>query len=70
MASTTVWPGLRAPRAFGVLDDAEGEAVFDGAEGVEGFDLDVEVDAGGGEVVDADDGRVADGSQDVVVLHE
>ncbi len=54
---------------FGVFDDAEGEAVFDGAERVEGFDFDVEVDAGGGEVVDADDGGVADGAEDVVELH-
>jgi hypothetical protein len=53
---------------LGVFDDSEGEAVFDGAQGVEGFDFDVEVDAGGGEVVDADGGGVAYGAQDVVKL--
>ncbi len=48
VASTTVWPGLRVPTLFGVFDDAKGEAVFDGAQRVEGFDLDEEIDAFGG----------------------
>ncbi len=61
--------GFEGALLFGVFDDSEGEAVFDGAEGVEGFDFYVEVDAFGGEVVDADGGGVADGAQDVVVFH-
>ena len=44
VASMTVWPGFSSPVRLGVLDDAEGEAVLDGAERVEGLDLDVEVD--------------------------
>ena len=64
--------GLECAGAFGVFDDAEGETVFDGAEWVEGFDLDVEVDVGRGELVDANDRRVADGAEDVVefALHD
>ncbi len=58
--------GLECAGAFGVFDDAEGEAVLDGAEGVEGFDFDVEVDVGGSELVDANDRGVADGAEDVV----
>jgi hypothetical protein len=61
--------GLERAGFFCIFDDAEGEAVFDGAERIEGFDFDIEVDAGGGELVDADDGGVAYGAQNVVVFH-
>ena len=37
--------GLQCAAAFGVLDDAEGEAVLDRAERIEGLDLDEEVHA-------------------------
>jgi hypothetical protein len=59
--------GLEGAGAFGVFDDAKGEAVLDGAERVEGLDLDVEVDALGRELVDLDGRRVAYGLKDVVV---
>ena len=59
--------GLELAAALGIFDDSEGETVFDGAERVEGFDLDVEIDVGRAELVDANDGSVADGFKDVGV---
>jgi len=56
--------GLEKAALLRILNDAEGETVFDGAERVEGLDLDVEVDVRGSELVDADDGCVADGFED------
>ena len=65
VASTTVWPGLSGPSTFGVLDDAEGEAILHRSERVERLDLDVEVDARGSELGDFDDGGIADRLEDV-----
>ena len=65
VASTTVCPRLERPPALGVLDDAERQAILDGPERVERFDLDVEVDARGSELADLDHRRVADGLEDV-----
>ena len=59
--------GLELAGALGIFDHTKGEAVFDGAERVEGLDLDVEIDVGRGELVDANDGGVADGFKDVGV---
>ena len=50
-------------RPFGVLDDAEGEAVLHGAERIEGLDLHMKIDAGRCEAIDLDDRRVADGAE-------
>ena len=67
VASMTVWPGLSAPRALGVLDDGARHAVLDRAHRVEGLELDVDVDARRRELVEAHHRRVADGVEDVVV---
>ncbi len=68
VASTTVWPGFRVPFLLGVFDDAEGEPVLDRSHRIEGLDLDEEVDPFGGQLVDANDRRVADRTEDAVVL--
>ena len=47
LASTTVCPGLECAGLLRCLNDAEGQAVLDGAERVEGLDLDVELDVPG-----------------------
>jgi hypothetical protein len=61
-------PRLEGPAPLGVLDHAEGEAVLDRAQGVERFDLDVQVDPGRRELADLDHRRVADGFQNVANL--
>jgi hypothetical protein len=58
-------PRLEGPAPLGVFDDAEGESVLDRAQGVERFDLDVQVDAGRRELADLDHRGVADGFQNV-----
>ncbi len=53
--------GLEEAALFGVFDDVEGCAVLDGAAGVHEFGFAEDFAAGlGGEVVEADEGRVAD----------
>ncbi len=51
---------LQRARLFGIFDDAQRQAVLDRTHRVEGFDLDVEIDALGRQLVDANDGRMAD----------
>ena len=57
--------GLEGTATLGILDHAERQAILDRAERIEGFDLDVEVDALGRELGDLDHRRVADGLEDV-----
>ena len=61
----------RAP-TLGVLDDPQRQAVLDRAQRVERLDLDVEVDPGRGQSIDAYDRRVPDRIQDALepVVHE
>ena len=56
--------GLQRPVALGGFDHAEREPVLDGAERVERFELHVQLDTLGRDVVDAHDRRVADGVED------
>jgi hypothetical protein len=58
--------GLQLARLLRRLDDAERQAVLDRAERIEGLDLDVEVDAGRGEAVDAHHRRAPDGLEDAL----
>ncbi len=66
----TVCPGFRAPRALGVLDDRDREAVLDRGERIEGLALDVDRRARGREAVDPDDRCVADRAEDAFVDHD
>jgi hypothetical protein len=62
-------PRLEQTLFFSVQDDAERQPVLDRPHGVEGLDLHVHLDALGRELVDPDDGRAADGLENVVVNH-
>src|SRR5690606_28263197 len=55
---------LEHSASFGILDDAEREAVLHGAERVERFELDEQLDAVGSEPADPNDWRVADCLED------
>ena len=55
---------LQVAGFLGGLDDAQRQAILDRAQRIERLDLDVEVDPARGEIVDADDRRVADGLED------
>ena len=59
--------GAERAVALGRLDDREGEAVLDRAHRVERFELGVERGVGGCERVQADDGRVANRGEDVLM---
>jgi hypothetical protein len=59
--------GLERAGAFGILDDAERQAVLHRAHWIECLDLGVEVDMGWRQLVDLDDWCVAHGFENVVV---
>ncbi|MNF86665.1 hypothetical protein D3C84_691100 [compost metagenome] len=59
-------PRLQGAAGFGRLDHAEGHAVLHRAHGVEGFRLDVQLDAGRAQAVDADHRGAADGGQNTL----
>src|SRR5690606_17191723 len=61
--------GLQFTGPLGCLDDAQRQPILDRTEGIERFDLDVEVDPGRRQPVDPDYWRVADCSEDAVILH-
>jgi hypothetical protein len=60
--------GLEFAALLGRFDHPERQSVLDRAQRVERLDLDVEVYAGGCELVDLDDRRVADSFEDVRVF--
>ena len=43
VASMTVWPGFSSSGSLSFLDDAERQAILDGAERIERLDLDVKI---------------------------
>src|SRR4029079_19796153 len=63
-------PGFEHARARRRVDHAKCEAILDAAEWITRFELGIQLDAGGRELVDAHDGRLADRLRDVVVAHE
>src|SRR4029079_10385287 len=62
-------PRLQRAIFLGRLDDAQRQPVFDRAERTEGFDLDVEIDALGAQLVDPHRRGVADRTEDGVEFH-
>ncbi|MPM46314.1 hypothetical protein SDC9_93012 [bioreactor metagenome] len=55
---------------LGVFHHGQGDAVLDGATGIAALGLDPDIGTNAEDAVDAHDGRIADGLQDVVVFHE
>src|SRR4029453_17564568 len=61
--------GLERALALRVFDDAPGETILDRSHGIEGFDLDVDLDVRRPRAVQPHDGGVADRLNDAVVDH-
>ena len=63
-------PGWRRPSGFGGADHVADDTVLDAAGGVGAFELGEEAHPGpGAEVSQLDERSIADGGQDIVVVH-
>ena len=69
VASTTVWPGLSAPRASASSMIAIARRSLTEERGLKNSHLTYIVMPGGRQVLDPDDRRAADRAEDVVVNH-
>ena len=63
-------PRFQRPGSFGILDDADRQAILDRGERIEELALHVHRDVLGCEAVDADDGGLPDRAENAVVDHD